>query len=56
MRHKDPQGRKRYFDDVIPLADWTKVCVCSNWDSGNIEAFRQNAKKLGFIITPVKVR
>ena len=56
MRHKDPQGRKRYFDDVIRLADGTNVCVCSNWDSGNIEAFRQNAKKLGFTITPVKVR
>ena len=56
MRHKDPQGRKRYFDDVIRLADGTNVCVCSNWDSGNIEAFRQNAKTLGFTITPVKVR
>lgn len=55
-RHIDPKGRKRYFDnedDAIPLDDGTRVCVCSNWDSGNIEAFIKRAKELGFAIMPV---
>ena len=59
MRHVDSHGRKRYFDnddDIIELKDNTRVCVCSNWGKGNIEAFIKRAKELGFAITPVLER
>ena len=58
-RQVDPRGRKRYFDndgDVIELKDGTRVCVCSNWGSGNIEPFINRAKELGFKVSPVTGR
>ena len=46
-------GRSRHFlqdDEVIGLKDGTQVAVSSQWGSGNINLFIDQARKLGFNI------
>jgi len=49
-KYKDVEHKRHFLNDVISLNDGEKIVVSTEWGKGNIDAFVNKAKAIGYII------